>query len=73
MKSLKAKVETYAKNLLKKCPNQSGYEITEDNGIIILTTKYHDREDNVVEIQNEHELKQLKYYDSKDLKKGYLV
>ena len=73
-KSLMQKVNDYATKLLSICPNQKSVEVEDRNGIIILKTNYNDgHEQNVVEIASERELRQLKYYDKKDLKNGYLI
>lgn len=74
-KTLFKKVEDYANKLLAICPNQKEVSVEETyNGVIILKTYYYDKEAyNTVEIRNENDLKQLKYYDKRDLKKGYLI
>lgn len=73
-KTLFQKCYDYATKLLSVCPNQKSVDCEEKDGTIIITTHYYDKAAyNVVEISNERDLRQLKYYDKKDLAKGYLI
>lgn len=73
-KTLFQKVNDYATKLLSICKNQKSFTCEDKNGTIVLTTYYNDKTAyNVVEIASERELRQLKYYDKKDLKNGYLI